>query len=518
LLWKATKKMKHLTQTDHEYLRQLEEKMAHTSDLRCLFVLLLRHFDPLVQSHQFLQDVVTTNHSLLLLIESHLGNEAMAEHIRQFATEDVMKQYGVLLSCFEDNGESVNNCIFTMMHHIAGDLEKVSVLFQPTILSSFTRILEADFQLCDDWSDLVEYVIQKCLKSKQIKNGASSSAAKSGRGETEPKASAIRNNKASQPPSGYEWSKEDTDNLCWYFPQSIEMDDPIGHIGQLFLEHCGIKKGRLEIIENLFKQGLIQDEEYKCLIERESSLNNPETIQNTTPEMDVLEGIQVIIDYLHSERCGFFVKWLQTCLLEACYARLVVDEQQQPQYDLVEPVAYFYTMMKLPVPLVTWTQDLWKVMQLEPSIWLLSALNFHLPTRTGQARIFARVPSEWTPDHLYVAALILGPIDSSNMKFDPSKLNVIQQTTRAASVTSSYTASEQPSSFGFFLGSSLKADWIQKVKQLKTFPKAQPMEDKHERMSMISGDERDWDLISICVSDEDMRHDDTSATPLPLPH
>lgn len=71
------------------------------------------------------------------------------------------------------------------------------------------------------------------------------------------------------------------------------------------------------------------------------------------------------------------------------------------------------TVLGQPVPLVTWTQELWRVMQLEPSIWLLSALNFNLPTRVGQAKIFARIPSEWTADHLYVAALILGPLDSS---------------------------------------------------------------------------------------------------------
>ncbi|XP_054282738.1 protein timeless-like isoform X1 [Macrosteles quadrilineatus] len=524
-------KIKHLTPADHEYLRQLQEKMAHTNDLRCLFVLLLRHFDPLVQSHQFLQDVVATNHSLLLLVENYLSKEAMADHIKQFATEDVMRQYGVLLACFEDNGETVNNCIFTMMHHIAGDLEKVSVLFQPTILSSFNRIVETEFQLSENWMDLVEYVIQKCLKSKQTKNNPSATAFSASNHhctaimeqDTQPATCYEHRNikervvqlikEISDPHVTFDnrWSKEDTDNLCWYFPQSLQLDDPIGHIAQLFTENCGVKKNRPEIVENLFKNGLIVEEEYKGLIEREST-NNPETIQNVTPEMDVLEGIQVIIDYLHGERCGFFVKWLQTCLLEACYARLLVDEQQEPRYDLVEPATYFYTMLKLPVPLVTWTQDLWKVMQLEPSLWLLSALNFHLPTRTGEARIFARIPAEWTPDHLYVAALILGPVDSNNMKFDPSKLNVIQQT-EGPSISSVTT--DQPSTFRFFLGSSLKADWIQKVKQLKTFLKAQPMEDKHERMSLISGDERDWDLISLCVSDEDTRHDDSTATCLP---
>lgn len=67
----------------------------------------------------------------------------------RFATDEVMKQYGMLLACYEDNGEMVNNCIFTMMHHIAGDLDKVSVLFQPAILKSFIRIMETDFRVCD---------------------------------------------------------------------------------------------------------------------------------------------------------------------------------------------------------------------------------------------------------------------------------------------------------------------------------------------------------------------------------
>lgn len=61
----------------------------------------------------------------------------------------MMTQYGILLEGFEENGQYVNDCIFTMMHHVAGDLEHVSALFQPNILKIFSRIWETDFELCD---------------------------------------------------------------------------------------------------------------------------------------------------------------------------------------------------------------------------------------------------------------------------------------------------------------------------------------------------------------------------------
>ena len=55
----------------------------------------------------------------------------------------------MLLDDFNNNGEFVNDCIFTMMHHIGGDLGQVGTLFQPVILKTYSRIWEADYELCD---------------------------------------------------------------------------------------------------------------------------------------------------------------------------------------------------------------------------------------------------------------------------------------------------------------------------------------------------------------------------------
>ncbi|EDW04939.1 GH23554 [Drosophila grimshawi] len=103
-------------------------------------------------------------------------------------TLEVMHYYGILLEDFNNNGEFVNDCIFTMMHHIGGDLGHTGVLFQPIILKTYSRIWEADYGLCDvsltltkharitfltftfyfllqDWSDLIEYVIHKFMNT-----------------------------------------------------------------------------------------------------------------------------------------------------------------------------------------------------------------------------------------------------------------------------------------------------------------------------------------------------------------
>lgn len=67
----------------------------------------------------------------------------------RFATVEVMQRYGLLLESFYENGEFVNDCIFTMMHHIGGDLGQVTTLFQPIILRTYAQIYATNYQLCE---------------------------------------------------------------------------------------------------------------------------------------------------------------------------------------------------------------------------------------------------------------------------------------------------------------------------------------------------------------------------------
>jgi timeless len=57
-------------------------------DLRSVFVLLLRQYNPNMQSKQFLQDLIATNHILLLFLESSGSSNStfqITDHIKQYA-------------------------------------------------------------------------------------------------------------------------------------------------------------------------------------------------------------------------------------------------------------------------------------------------------------------------------------------------------------------------------------------------------------------------------------------------
>lgn len=72
----------------------------------------------------------------------------------RFATTEVMQKYGRLLENFEYNNAVVNNCIFTMMHHVAGDCEKPNALLQVQILRTFLEILDSSAPLTQVITDI----------------------------------------------------------------------------------------------------------------------------------------------------------------------------------------------------------------------------------------------------------------------------------------------------------------------------------------------------------------------------
>lgn len=149
------KKSSHLSIEDKEQIHVLETQIGCTEELRHLFVLLLRCYNPMFQSKQYLQDLVVTNHILLVLIDKVSKQESpkcdidIDEHIQQFATVEIMHHYGVLLESFRENGDFVNDCIFTMIHHVGGDLNQVAILFQPKILKTFSKLWENEYEICD---------------------------------------------------------------------------------------------------------------------------------------------------------------------------------------------------------------------------------------------------------------------------------------------------------------------------------------------------------------------------------
>ncbi|CAL8094486.1 unnamed protein product [Orchesella dallaii] len=232
------------TNEDKFHLTKLQGYMLNVEELRYLFLLLIRHFKPGVQSKQYLQDLITTNHVFLLLVEKisnypeYDGQFKMTDFIKEFASPLVMQQYGHLLEDFRKNGEFVNDCVFTMMHHIAGDLSRPEVLYQPLILKTFSNIWEVEFEVKDDWADLIEYVIQRFMKSSRdekrqiFKSGTSNTSDDNG------------------------WSKEDLNNLYWYYTRCATTNDPIGKIMDLY-GGGSTGKTRESILNQLLHQRII---------------------------------------------------------------------------------------------------------------------------------------------------------------------------------------------------------------------------------------------------------------------
>ncbi|XP_062705699.1 protein timeless isoform X5 [Aedes albopictus] len=429
------KKSSHLTREDKDKLKLLQLQICATEDLRCLFVLLLRCYNPSVQSRQYLQDLIVTNHILLLFLDgvqgiAATGNGDMLVHIKQFATVEIMHQYGLLLEDFRDNGAFVNDCIFTMMHHVGGDLGQINVLFQPNILKTYSQIWETEYEICDDWSDLIEYVIHKFINTPQPSPLAS----------TLPEIS-------TQLLSGINpWTQEEKDSLQWYYVQCKQSSCLVADILNLFQESGNQQKTRVSIIEQLWEQDIIALTQYDDLMKVEnpgyernvqtpafsvaSCNSGKRDDENKTPST-AIDDIQVLRDRLLKENKSNMIVWLQKSLLNCCFVKLnalsgnlyiTTSLEEQDSVVVMESVSYHCITKKQSIPVVPWNQEQYSILSYQPFVLLLHKLGFHLPA--DAKKMFVRIPEFWTIDILYSIALKLGPVEQSIIKFD---LNCLQK-------------------------------------------------------------------------------------------
>ncbi|KAL7044055.1 hypothetical protein ACKWTF_001754 [Chironomus riparius] len=432
------KRSNHLSAEDKEHILTLQTQICCTEDLRHLFVLLLRCYNPKLQSRQYLQDLIVTNHILLLLLDNvtkqsdNKCNVKMQEHITQFATVDIMHQYGILLEKFKENGEFVNDCCFTMMHHVAGEIGQVTILFQPIILKTFSQIWETEYEICDDWSDLIEYVIHKFINTPPKPQIALPSPALS---------DGVSINDI--------WAQEEIDVLYWYYVQSKKQKDIIGHIIKQLKDSGQKAKSRMAVIQQLLQQDLISLTEYDDLMkyedsqyereaktsgitdspskEEESGIDISDSSETSTSNQP--DDIKVLRDRLLKENKGKLVTWLQRVLLECCFIKLNMYCPKNDTNDVVnhnnpifvpEPVPHHCILKKQSIPLIPYNSEQHKILVYQPFVLLLHKLGFHLPADAN--KLFVRIPEFWTSDILYTIAEKLGPIPKNNLKFDVSRI------------------------------------------------------------------------------------------------
>ncbi|KAI5743461.1 hypothetical protein M8J77_018476 [Diaphorina citri] len=400
------------------FLLNLQTKMCSCENLHCMMVLLIRQYDSSVQNIQYLQDLIVTNHMLLMLLETGSRDTNvkfdMVQHLQQFANKDVMYHYGVLLENFDNNGEFVNNSIFTMMHHVGGDLFQLSSLFQPNILKSFSKMWETDYDLKDDWSDLIEYTIHQYINIQKPQAALPQTASTS-----------------SKTHECSEWSVDDSNNLYWYYVQNAKSSDPVGAVIKLYIQNGVLNKTRQGVVQQLLIQDVISDGQYKKMMivenmieQQTSNSSGPDnsraqnsSVSNSRKDLTNTENDEtgVLRDHLIKEKKSGDLLWLQRNLLEACAAKLFIDQKID---CFIEPVAYHSVRMGQSISLVPFNLEQANAMLYQPFMLLLHKLGLHLPADAG--KIYARIPSFLTADMLYAMADKLGPINPAFLKFEPS--------------------------------------------------------------------------------------------------
>merc|ERR1719491_1883711 len=417
----------HFSEADKAQLNRIQIAVCSMRDLRQLFLLLIRHYNPAIQTRQYLNDVICANHVLLVLIENtDIGTNIMTSHLQQFATTEVMSQYGQLLEGFDSNSEFVNDCVFTMMHHVCGDLNTPETLFIPQVLETFSEIWEReDVQLSDEWEDMIEYVIQKFITTIRSKPHAYASLL------------GCINNSETVDENGF--SKSQLDNLYSYYSQFEDTPDPIECIIETYKRNQNQTKTRLNVIQALLSQGIISLAQYMSMMylksvltthtknshegsivvevgsEKCDSEGNYTELENTQDiNLQGKDQVETLKELLKTQGKECLITWLQQTLLDACCVKI--------NGKSLEPVLYHFNDINQSIPMVAWNKNQESGLQTETFMLLLHKLGFHLANDVGKC--FPRIPHFWSADHLFQLASKLGPVQKQDLNVDPTLMDM----------------------------------------------------------------------------------------------
>ncbi|XP_071750026.1 protein timeless [Lepeophtheirus salmonis] len=408
--------------------------LMEMSNLRQFHLLLIWKFNLSYQTRCFINDVVMCNHKLLLLFEKvNSSDKFIKEHLEQFATVEVMRKYGYCLETFESNTVSLNEAIFTMIHHVSVDLNAHEALLIPEILNTFSNLLENDLFVGDRWSDLIDYVVQRLMNTihgdpinvpprfveNVIEEDQSSQYFKA---NDQLQLIPLRNNKK-------------INNLQWYYSECKNSQDPVGSIIDLYKEAENEILTRESVLQGLLSYGIITHAQYIKLAivkptltknntssdatrsmiselgsqrgESESGQDNlhiaDENMQLSFPsssEKVYVEEIEGIKDLLLSQGKEYLIHWLQEQILHAILVKTHAKSKSSVEWKegVLEPIAYYSVFWNEGIPMVPWSLKEESGLKKIYFLILLKKIGIYLPAE--RYRRFPRIPFEWSIDHL----------------------------------------------------------------------------------------------------------------------
>ncbi|ELU06070.1 hypothetical protein CAPTEDRAFT_202856 [Capitella teleta] len=358
---------------DKIYLLSLMGYLTGLGDLSMLFIQLANQVSIEKYGKTLQREVILTTHKFLLmadLVRTHGGPSQppldLLSYVPHFANSHTMLQYSQILSDFKDNSSLLNQSIFTMMHHVAGECNQPQSLLQAPIIQTFINILDiASSSIPQEGHDLIEFILQKWLdinpisfislffendaKTQTPNNLKAIDAAPSASSSSSSAPEVAASKDDDYPP----WTADEVDELLALASQQ-ETDSPdIQDISSKLQDIC-IDKSYKHIMVELSRHGLLSSDK---MIEQ---LNLP----NKTAKQDQnLESLISLPAELRIEKCTEhlldngrkgWLTWLQSSLLEAIYVRVIPDIRQiRPK----EPVFWHSYLLDEPSPFVPYTRD-----------------------------------------------------------------------------------------------------------------------------------------------------------------
>jgi len=312
----------------------------------------------------------------------------MTTHIKHFALTEMMKPYGYLLESFRENSATLNDCIFTMMHHVAGDLVCPQALDIKPIPETIQQIVKQGVSLCDDWQDLIEYMMNYYrfkMKTEESSKGGS--------------------------------RKDNYSSTCSTTSKATSQDKATQTVF-MSKDQASVSASSLKVAVSppSFKaatsSGITHQE---CTSDGSSTASSSHRVLESPKQKKHKKGeIKKILDILKACNLSYMVSWLQVSLLDLWRVKLYLAPNQAVSNTLVrnfiplEPVPWFYANKVHEVPLVPFNSKIFRKLDFCHFQHLLKTLGLiTLPKRSA-------IPISLTSREVLEIAMLLGPVENKD--------------------------------------------------------------------------------------------------------
>ncbi|CAH1780798.1 unnamed protein product [Owenia fusiformis] len=399
-----------LSDENADHLIQTIFKLSEQPDMGRFFVLAITQCMEGVLEVDPLKHLIMANHNLLLLIDLLRKSKLetgfdIKKHVEMFASRNIMAQYGRALEAFETNGFQLNECICTMMYHIAGDCDAIDFLLQPEILMTFMNIMDQEFWFSVEHNDMIECVMNQFLKRAEndpenLVNGmVGNLPMDSDDSETSDSSCSDEGSSDATMEDECEIDPNDLETIIELSNETDDISELVRETGKV-LNIQSVK----QISSKLYSLGLITGSDIDSLLPQVESRD---------------ANLENIMAELTKGCLGYGISFLKSELLEAVYVKLggrkLSEENVLPASTVMSQCHGLWK----DIPIIHYTEAESRLLDSAPYTKLLKTLGLKSPYH-----IYPRIPHDLSPWKTYELASLLGPIDEDQLKFNVEQLKL----------------------------------------------------------------------------------------------